>query len=1389
MRNFCHRSAFVAAAPENGRRPSYAYLILALVAAVLLGWLAGPLWGLVVGLVTVPGAVAVIARAMIRQNNARLHALQAALALAQPRLERVLEATQDGVWEYDAQTRDLFCSERVFELLGQHRAYQGSPVRLLLRQLNREQRHRLMSAVRDAWQEAGRFDELFPVSGKRGSKHWLRVQASVDKPKRFFTGALSDVTEEVELSRERALNQTFMEGVIDALPLPVSVKDEYGVFMLANGAFCQSMSLRPGEATGKRAEHIVNSQMAERLESLDRLTLETGRPHALEDWFELGRGRRREFLRITKSRCVDRNGRRVIVTTYEDQTAVRDYAKRMGDLSMNVEAFIQRLIRTMPHPVYVKDAESRYLMVNDAIAEQWGLRAEDMIGLSSTELFGPETGPAIEAEDQRVLAGEVIYKEDVIPDRRTGMTRYWTVTKAACTNVDGSRIIVGSNFEITGVRRASNELRELLAQQNRLREFLQQIFDALPHPLFIKDDSHHYLMTNRAHAEFHGCSVDQILGTRSADHATAEVAEAVEREESTIFAGMADGSVIESEHVLLDAQGRPHQTLIRKVAGIGPDGRRVVIGVTFDVSEMRALERELREALARQSRTRGALQEVFDALPHPVVVKDRQHGHVMANRAYAQMLGLSLAGLGGQMTLEAFDDGLAKAIETLENDLLKKPAGQVGEIEHNMRWPDGEERRVRLYARACQDPDGQPQLVCSFLDISELRRHEERLQRINRFMQDVFDAIPNPIAVKNRQHVYVMANRALGLAYGLPPEEMIGRGTWDFNLPDIAEETIRADDELFAIGPGVMTEREVPLQYADGEVHRVQLRKVVCLDPDGGPLIIASSSDVTELAEKEAELTDSLARQTRMREFLQTVFDMLPFATYVKDEALVYVMVNQAYAELTELSKSEISGRRIGDFASQDLAAAIEALDERLLAQDDGQILSLEVEMPDAQGRLRQVMLHKKIARDVDGRRVIIGINQDLTALREAELQSQKAFERLDTLVRNAPLGIARCDKQGRILQLNPFMLQLLDQKEPDMLGVDYRQLLSVQQFQQIEASLQHFRHSGVLQPLELNLLRKNGSSLPVTLSGVMLSLDGEEESYWVLVTDETARKHAESQLLKHRDQLRELVLEQTADLLRAKELAERASATKSDFLAHMSHELRTPLHAILSFARLGNERCEQLPPERIKDYFARVADGGERLLRLLDELLDLAKLEAGRMHLELREQSLSRLLDDGAREFEALLSARSMRLQRDYAQDLSPLPVDGTRIGQVVRNLLSNASKFAPEGSCITMTTRSAILPGERELAGQEFVIADEGPGIPAGELEKVFDKFVQSSRNRASGGGTGLGLAICREIVLAHGGLISARNRKGGGSEFVVMLPQHNQSLSQAAAGEESA
>ncbi|MGQ9605586.1 MAG: sensor histidine kinase [Thermogutta sp.] len=236
-------------------------------------------------------------------------------------------------------------------------------------------------------------------------------------------------------------------------------------------------------------------------------------------------------------------------------------------------------------------------------------------------------------------------------------------------------------------------------------------------------------------------------------------------------------------------------------------------------------------------------------------------------------------------------------------------------------------------------------------------------------------------------------------------------------------------------------------------------------------------------------------------------------------------------------------------------------------------------------------------------------------------------------------------------------------------------------------------------------------------------------------------------------------------ELMEARDAAQRA---KDLFFANLSHELRTPLHGILSYAAFGIKKGETAERATLLKYFTQIERSGRTLLAFLNDLLDLAKLEAGKMQYDFAwhnpAQSMIRVLDE----------LNSASEQRCIHFDFSPPPetltvwMDDKRIQQVFRNLIGNAIKFSPEGGeiQIAMAAKDGCVL---------VTVADHGCGIPTSELESIFDPFVQSSKTRTASGGTGLGLAICREIVRSHKGEIWAENRPEGGACFWVRLPIH--------------
>ena len=295
---------------------------------------------------------------------------------------------------------------------------------------------------------------------------------------------------------------------------------------------------------------------------------------------------------------------------------------------------------------------------------------------------------------------------------------------------------------------------------------------------------------------------------------------------------------------------------------------------------------------------------------------------------------------------------------------------------------------------------------------------------------------------------------------------------------------------------------------------------------------------------------------------------------------------------------------------------------------------------------------------------------------------------------------------------------------------------------------------------------------------------DNEYGAFLCILRDITERKRADEELRRHRDHLQELVDERTGELLVAMEAAESANRVKSEFLANTSHELRSPMNAILSFADLGKKKIESAKREKLEGYFSRIHTAGSQLLALINDLLDLAKMEGGRMVYDMEDDNALVLITEICDEFEGLLTDKSLHLDVQCDVEVTRASFDRIRVGQVIRNLLSNAIKFTDPERTITVAVSAAeLMAGRRKsdagsVPGMSIAVIDQGVGIPE-ELEAVFDKFTQSSKTRRNGGGTGLGLAISREIITANGGVIRADNNVDGGSRFTFLLPIRHPSM----------
>ena len=373
--------------------------------------------------------------------------------------------------------------------------------------------------------------------------------------------------------------------------------------------------------------------------------------------------------------------------------------------------------------------------------------------------------------------------------------------------------------------------------------------------------------------------------------------------------------------------------------------------------------------------------------------------------------------------------------------------------------------------------------------------------------------------------------------------------------------------------------------------------------------------------------------------------------------------------------------------------------------------------------------------------------NQAAVATRNAELyQDMRASEsKYRTLVEQAGDAIFVIDGNGLLDSVNPMALKLLGYTEQEFARLNFLDLVGPEYRQRLTVELQLLVQRGSL--LEsVNLLHKDGRSIPVEINTVSLG----NGFYQAIVRDITVRKRLEEDLAKQRDR------------------AEEASRLKSEFLATISHELRTPLHAILSYADFGLERVGHADRERLKRYFFEIQDSGALLLELINDLLDLSKIEAGKMPYRRSTLTMGVVVDDACYRVAQLVEAKGISLNTASIPKEWQVYGDYEMLLRVFINLLGNAVKFTPAGGQIEVF-------GQAHNEGYLFAVRDSGQGIYPEEIDVIFDKFVQSSLHAQRGGsGTGLGLSICRGIIEAHEGRIWAESAgPNQGSTFYFMLP----------------
>lgn len=775
-----------------------------------------------------------------------------------------------------------------------------------------------------------------------------------------------------------------------------------------------------------------------------------------------------------------------------------------------------------------------------------------------------------------------------------------------------------------------------------------------------------------------------------------------------------------------------------------------------------ALQAEIAERQRAESALRytTTLQNAILDSANYTIISTTQDGIILTFNAAAQrLLGYTAQEVVGKTTPVIIHDWdeIVKAAQELSQELgvtiepgfeafvARAQSGQVDEREWSYIRKDGSRFPVLLSVTALRDSENN---ITGFLgigsDITDRKQAEEALRQSEATLRSFFDSAPmmmGVVEVVDDDILHISDNVATAEFFGRTPEAMLNQLAREMGA---SEKYISEWIEHYR--EAERTHSPVRFEYS----HQTPTGKkwlaatVAAIGSDGSshPRFSYVVEDITERKQSEQEL--------RWKEaLLRSMADASPLAFYVVDnrtDAILYF--NHRFCEIWGIEHLEERMQR-GELKNNDIipeclpvVADVPAFAESCqpLQSEEYRVI-IEDEIPFVDGRI--VRRFSSQIRDEDDRYFgRLYLFEDITARKRAE----KELRHLSQALESAVEGISQLDKQGRYVKVNSAYANMVGYESEEMIGIEWHLTVHPEDWENLNAAYQQMLSNGKAE-IEARAVRKDGSVFDKQV--VMVKAYDQEQfiGHYCFMNDISDRREVER--------------------------------LKDEFISVVNHELRTPLTSISGALDLLANGVLQAAPEDAQRMLNIAATNTDRLLRLINDILDIERIESGKVQIIKQTCDVADLMSQSAEVME------EMAMQAGVTLSVSPLSVriwaDPDRIIQVLTNLLSNAIKFSPTGSTVWLSAKlvnemGRILPHLPTTPSPHilFTVKDQGRGIPAQKLESIFERFgqVDASDSRQKGG-TGLGLAICRSILQHHGGHIWAESTLGEGSTFFFTLP----------------
>ena len=1003
-------------------------------------------------------------------------------------------------------------------------------------------------------------------------------------------------------------------------------------------------------------------------------------------------------------------------------TVLQDLTERNRNAA--TRARLEALIRSSADAIVGETLDGIVTDWNPAAERLYGYSAAEVIGRPLRLLISPERAGETEKLLARARRGESIEGFETIRWTKDGRRIDVSLTISPVLNDAGQ--IIGTSAIVRDVTERVRLEQELGASQNQFASAFEHA--AIGMALVALDGR--WLKVNRAICELTGYSEEELLTRTFQDITHPDDLEADLAHVTELLAGRSRSYHMEKRYLRADGEivwVLLSVSLVRDESGVP----RHFISQVQDVTQRKETE-------AERSATHQKTSEVLERITDGFYALDREWRLTYVNEKAERILGRSREELLGK----SFWDEFGPTLETPIHGAFHRAMTEGAASEVDFYYvPLGAWFELRAYP----SPNG---LSVFFRDVSARRKLEQELRSSEAKYRALVEQIPAVVyllAADEHQSPLYFSPRFLELT-GISSDEALIRpehGHWLDHVHPEDRARIEAEDSH-------TNETGAPFQMEYRHLRRdrsyvwVQDECVALRDESGR--VIAWQGVLLDITERKA----AEAALARERDLMHVLMDSSPDAIYFKDEAGRFTRVNRAAARLYDLDDPAAAvGKTDFDFYPREQARGF--WDDERQVLDEGQPLVNRLERQSGEGEAARWTLATKVPfMDADGRIAgLVGISRDITDVVRAQEALGRSEARFRSMIGNATDIITILTADGTVLYESPPIERILGFDRDELVGRNAFDFIHPEDQTAIADAFAAVLTEPAFTPtVEYRFRHADGSWRWLESTAANLLTDSDVNGIVVNSRDVTERKRADEEL-------------------RAALVASRAGhRAKSLFLAMMSHELRTPLQAVLGYADfLLDGPAGSLTPDQREDIgFIRA--GAKRMVALIDQMLDLSRMEAGRLELTARPVDLGEIIEQVRQDVAPQAAAKSLDLIIDLPPALPPVLGDPDRLRQVLLNLAGNAVKFTDVGS-VRIVARAID-------AGVEVAVHDTGIGITAEALPLIFEEFrqVDSSMTRRYGG-AGLGLAVAHRLAEQMGGRIAVTSVPQFGSTFTLHVP----------------